>query len=81
MIPLWMFPLAISAGNTFVLKPSEKDPGAAVLLAEMAKEAGVPDGRSTVREGTWPRDWGSSGKGSTFKVLSLLLSKLSQSSL
>lgn len=44
MIPLWMFPLAVSVGNTFVMKPSEKDPGAAMLLADMAKEAGLPDG-------------------------------------
>jgi acyl-CoA reductase-like NAD-dependent aldehyde dehydrogenase len=44
MIPLWMFPVAITAGNTFVMKPSEKDPGAPMMLAELAKEAGVPDG-------------------------------------
>ena len=44
MIPLWMFPLAISCGNTFVLKPSERDPGAAMLLAELAMEAGLPPG-------------------------------------
>jgi len=42
MIPLWMFPLAVTAGNTFVLKPSEKDPGAAVMLAELAMQAGLP---------------------------------------
>ena len=42
MIPLWMFPIAITAGNTFVLKPSEKDPGAAVMLADLAQQAGLP---------------------------------------
>eukprot|EP00112_Aurelia_sp_Birch-Aquarium-sp1_P003118 Seg1348.11 transcript_id=Seg1348.11/GoldUCD/mRNA.D3Y31 product="Methylmalonate-semialdehyde dehydrogenase" protein_id=Seg1348.11/GoldUCD/D3Y31 len=44
MIPLWMFPLALACGNTFVLKPSEQDPGAAMMLAELAQQAGVPDG-------------------------------------
>ncbi|OZJ05016.1 putative methylmalonate-semialdehyde dehydrogenase [acylating], mitochondrial [Bifiguratus adelaidae] len=44
MIPLWMFPLAIATGNTCVIKPSEKDPGAMMLLAELAAEAGVPKG-------------------------------------
>eukprot|EP00055_Hartaetosiga_balthica_P002650 m.4720 g.4720 ORF g.4720 m.4720 type:complete len:519 (+) comp2281_c0_seq1:1566-3122(+) len=44
MIPLWMFPLAIACGNTMVLKPSERDPGAAMILAELAVEAGVPPG-------------------------------------
>ncbi|EKD70652.1 MAG: hypothetical protein ACD_46C00462G0004 [uncultured bacterium] len=44
MIPLWMFPMAIACGNTFVLKPSEKDPSCSVKLIELAKEAGVPDG-------------------------------------
>ncbi|OEV02787.1 CoA-acylating methylmalonate-semialdehyde dehydrogenase [Streptomyces oceani] len=44
MVPLWMFPLAIACGNTFVLKPSEKDPSAAYRLAELAAEAGLPDG-------------------------------------
>jgi malonate-semialdehyde dehydrogenase (acetylating)/methylmalonate-semialdehyde dehydrogenase len=38
MIPLWMFPLAVAAGNTMVLKPSERDPGAAMLIAELAHE-------------------------------------------
>lgn len=51
MIPLWMFPLAIACGNTFVLKPSEKDPSASILLAELAKEAGVPDGVINVVHG------------------------------
>lgn len=44
MVPLWMFPLAIACGNTFVLKPSEKDPSAASRMVELATEAGVPDG-------------------------------------
>ena len=39
-----MFPLALVCGNTFVLKPSEQDPGAAMMLAELAQQAGVPDG-------------------------------------
>ena len=42
MVPLWMFPLAIAAGNTFVLKPSEKDPGASIMLADLAAQAGLP---------------------------------------
>jgi len=42
MVPLWMFPMAVAAGNTFVLKPSEKDPGAAMMLAELAQQAGLP---------------------------------------
>ena len=42
MVPLWLWPLAIAAGNTFLLKPSEKDPGAAMLLAELALQAGLP---------------------------------------
>jgi malonate-semialdehyde dehydrogenase (acetylating)/methylmalonate-semialdehyde dehydrogenase len=44
MIPLWMFPIAIACGNTFILKPSEKDPSCSVKLVELAKEAGIPDG-------------------------------------
>mmetsp|Transcript_2906 Transcript_2906/g.8504 ORF Transcript_2906/g.8504 Transcript_2906/m.8504 type:complete len:547 (-) Transcript_2906:568-2208(-) len=44
MVPLWMWPVAVTAGNTFVLKPSEQDPGCAVLLAELAQQAGLPDG-------------------------------------
>jgi len=43
MIPLWMFPLAVTVGNTFVLKPSEKTPSAALKLADLASEAGLPD--------------------------------------
>ena len=44
MVPLWMFSNAIACGNAFVLKPSEKVPSASVFLAELAKQAGVPDG-------------------------------------
>ncbi|XP_028754055.1 methylmalonate-semialdehyde dehydrogenase [acylating], mitochondrial [Neltuma alba] len=52
MIPLWMFPVAVTCGNTFVLKPSEKDPGAAVMLAELALEAGLPEGVLNIVHGT-----------------------------
>ncbi|MCQ6552966.1 CoA-acylating methylmalonate-semialdehyde dehydrogenase [Streptomyces sp. C10-9-1] len=51
MVPMWMFPLAIACGNTFVLKPSEKDPSAANLLAELAAEAGLPAGVLNVLHG------------------------------
>jgi malonate-semialdehyde dehydrogenase (acetylating) / methylmalonate-semialdehyde dehydrogenase len=51
MVPLWMFPNAIAAGNTFVLKPSEKDPSVTMLLAEMIQEAGLPDGVFNVVHG------------------------------
>lgn len=44
MIPLWMFPLATVLGNTYIMKPSERDPGASMILAGLAKEAGLPDG-------------------------------------
>lgn len=44
MIPLWMFPVGVVTGNTYILKPSEKDPGASMILARLAKEAGLPDG-------------------------------------
>ncbi|XP_057989571.1 methylmalonate-semialdehyde dehydrogenase [acylating], mitochondrial isoform X2 [Hevea brasiliensis] len=52
MIPLWMFPLAVTCGNTFVLKPSEKDPGASIMLAELAMEAGLPNGVLNIVHGT-----------------------------
>ncbi|CAH9081922.1 unnamed protein product [Cuscuta europaea] len=52
MIPLWMFPIAVTSGNTFVLKPSEKDPGASMMLAELAMEAGLPDGVLNIVHGT-----------------------------
>lgn len=51
MVPLWFLPVALAAGNTVVLKPSEKDPSAAVWLARLAKEAGVPDGVLNVVHG------------------------------
>lgn len=51
MVPCWMFPLAIAAGNTFVLKPSERDPSAAIFMAQLLKEAGLPDGVFNVVQG------------------------------
>ena len=51
MIPLWMFPLAIAAGNTFILKPSEQDPLVPMRLAELLSEAGCPDGVLNVVHG------------------------------
>ncbi|KAL3267253.1 hypothetical protein HHI36_011386 [Cryptolaemus montrouzieri] len=52
MVPLWMFPLALIAGNTMLLKPSERDPGATMLLMELMNEAGVPPGVVNVIHGT-----------------------------
>ena len=52
MVPMWMFPLAIVAGNTFILKPSEKDPIATLYLAKLFKEAGLPDGVLNVLNGS-----------------------------
>ncbi|MBT3160377.1 CoA-acylating methylmalonate-semialdehyde dehydrogenase [Streptomyces sp. CHA1] len=54
MVPMWMFPLAVACGNTFVLKPSEKDPSAAFRLAELFSEAGLPDGVLNVVNGDKP---------------------------
>jgi malonate-semialdehyde dehydrogenase (acetylating)/methylmalonate-semialdehyde dehydrogenase len=51
MVPMWFFPIAIAAGNTVVLKPSEKDPSAAIWLAKAFKEAGLPDGVFNVVHG------------------------------
>jgi malonate-semialdehyde dehydrogenase (acetylating)/methylmalonate-semialdehyde dehydrogenase len=51
MVPMWMFANAIACGNTFILKPSEKDPGASMLIAELLKEAGLPDGVFNVVQG------------------------------
>jgi len=51
MIPLWMFPIALATGNTYVLKPSERTPGAAMMLAQLALEAGVPKGVLNVVHG------------------------------
>ncbi len=44
MVPMWMFPVALACGNTFVLKPSERDPSVTLRVVELAKEAGLPDG-------------------------------------
>jgi malonate-semialdehyde dehydrogenase (acetylating)/methylmalonate-semialdehyde dehydrogenase len=51
MVPLWMIPTALACGNTFILKPSERDPGASLLLAEMLKDAGLPAGVFNVVHG------------------------------
>jgi malonate-semialdehyde dehydrogenase (acetylating) / methylmalonate-semialdehyde dehydrogenase len=51
MVPCWMFPMAIAAGNTFVLKPSERDPSASLIMAELLKQAGLPDGVFNVVQG------------------------------
>ena len=51
MVPMWMFPLAIACGNTFILKPSEKDPSCPLRLAELLTEAGLPDGVFNVVNG------------------------------
>jgi malonate-semialdehyde dehydrogenase (acetylating)/methylmalonate-semialdehyde dehydrogenase len=51
MVPLWMFPMAIACGNTFILKPSEKVPSASVRMAELLQEAGLPDGVLNVVHG------------------------------
>ena len=61
MVPMWMWAPALACGNTFVLKPSEKDPSAWVLTAELLKEAGVPGRRLQRRpRGTRSRSTGSS---------------------
>ena len=51
MVPMWMFPVAIATGNAFILKPSEKDPSASLLLARLWAEAGLPDGVFNVVHG------------------------------
>ncbi len=51
MVPMWMFPVAIACGNTFVLKPSEKDPSASLIIAELLEEAGLPAGVFNVVHG------------------------------
>ncbi len=51
MVPMWMFPMALACGNTFVLKPSERDPSAPLRLAELMHEAGAPDGVFNVVNG------------------------------
>jgi malonate-semialdehyde dehydrogenase (acetylating) / methylmalonate-semialdehyde dehydrogenase len=51
MVPMWMFPVALACGNTFVLKPSERDPSASLRIAELLKEAGLPNGVFNVVQG------------------------------
>ena len=51
MVPMWMFPVAIACGNTFVLKPSERDPSPSLFMAELLKQAGLPDGVFNVVQG------------------------------
>ena len=51
MVPLWMFPIALACGNTFVMKPSEKDPSVIIRIAELLSEAGLPDGVFNVIQG------------------------------
>ncbi|MGH6929918.1 MAG: CoA-acylating methylmalonate-semialdehyde dehydrogenase, partial [Dongiaceae bacterium] len=51
MVPMWMFPVALACGNTFILKPSEKVPSASLLVAQLLKEAGLPDGVLNVVNG------------------------------
>jgi len=51
MVPMWMFPVALACGNTFVLKPSERDPSAPMLLAHLLRQAGLPDGVFNVVHG------------------------------
>ncbi len=51
MVPMWMFPLALVCGNTFILKPSERDPSAALMLAELLQKAGLPAGAFNVVQG------------------------------
>ncbi|GAB5500475.1 MAG: CoA-acylating methylmalonate-semialdehyde dehydrogenase [Pseudohongiellaceae bacterium] len=51
MVPMWMFPMAIACGNTFILKPSERDPSASHLIAQLLSEAGLPDGVFNVVHG------------------------------
>jgi malonate-semialdehyde dehydrogenase (acetylating)/methylmalonate-semialdehyde dehydrogenase len=54
MIPLWSIPMAIATGNTLILKPSERDPGAALMISELALMAGLPKGVLSVLNGTVP---------------------------
>src|SRR4030081_2302100 len=51
MVPMWMFPVALACGNAFILKPSERDPSASLIVAEWLKEAGLPDGVFSVVHG------------------------------
>jgi malonate-semialdehyde dehydrogenase (acetylating)/methylmalonate-semialdehyde dehydrogenase len=51
MVPMWMFPISIACGNTFILKPSERNPSASLFMAELLKQAGLPDGVFNVMNG------------------------------
>jgi malonate-semialdehyde dehydrogenase (acetylating) / methylmalonate-semialdehyde dehydrogenase len=51
MVPLWMYPVALACGNTFVLKPSERDPSPSLMVADLLREAGLPDGVFNVVQG------------------------------
>ena len=51
MVPMWMFPMALACGNTFILKPSEKDPSPSIRIAELLKDSGLPDGVLNVVHG------------------------------
>ncbi|GAC1326394.1 MAG: CoA-acylating methylmalonate-semialdehyde dehydrogenase [Collimonas sp.] len=51
MVPMWMFPVALACGNCFILKPSERDPSASLLIADLLKQAGLPDGVFNVVQG------------------------------
>ncbi|HWK50954.1 MAG TPA: CoA-acylating methylmalonate-semialdehyde dehydrogenase, partial [Steroidobacter sp.] len=51
MVPMWMYPVALACGNTFVLKPSERDPSPSLLVADLLREAGLPDGVFNVVQG------------------------------
>jgi malonate-semialdehyde dehydrogenase (acetylating) / methylmalonate-semialdehyde dehydrogenase len=51
MVPMWMFPIALACGNCFILKPSERDPSASILIAELLKQAGLPEGVFSVIHG------------------------------
>ena len=51
MVPMWMFPMALACGNTFILKPSERDPTLSLRMAELLKDAGLPDGVFNVVHG------------------------------
>ena len=51
MVPMWMFPMAIACGNTFILKPSERDPSVGIIIGQLFKEAGLPDGVFNVVNG------------------------------
>lgn len=51
MVPMWMFPVALACGNTFILKPSERDPGATLVYADLVRQAGFPDGVFNIIQG------------------------------